>query len=272
MKRYHDVRNLKSGCGSSKGFTLIELLVVVAIIAVLISILLPALSQVKEDARKTICGSNLHQVGVGYMMYAMDNSNKGMSMTDNWGTHGYYLPGRPWTACGYFATYLYFAAADGTRSWLGHLFPKYLQEGKIFYCPSHIAKLTGDSDANYYPLMLEYMKKGGEGVISTDDQKYLRISYMSRDAEDGKGGAIILDQNPDWAIVADAFGGFCAELADHRNTHKSGHNILYADGSSKYRKHYSNTSDPVYMCCDFTIGISSADAVRSAWQRMSLGR
>ncbi len=51
-------------------FTLIELLVVVAIIAVLVALLLPAISKTREIARRTICASNLRMIGVGYMSYA----------------------------------------------------------------------------------------------------------------------------------------------------------------------------------------------------------
>ena len=55
-----------------RAFTLVELLVVVAIIALLVSILLPSLARAREQARKGVCLSNLHQCGVGFSQYAVD--------------------------------------------------------------------------------------------------------------------------------------------------------------------------------------------------------
>lgn len=58
-----------------RSFTLIELLVVVAIIALLISILIPALSKARENGRRAVCMSNLHHIALAFQQYFHDNDD-----------------------------------------------------------------------------------------------------------------------------------------------------------------------------------------------------
>ena len=69
-----NAKNLK--IAGATGFTLVELLVVISIIAMLMSILMPALGRAREAARRVVCLSNLRQLTLAWNMYAMDNDDK----------------------------------------------------------------------------------------------------------------------------------------------------------------------------------------------------
>ena len=72
MNTLNDRRTDLHGCPGKRAFTLIELLVVIAIIAILASMLLPALSSSKERARRVADGGNLHQMTLCALVYAGD--------------------------------------------------------------------------------------------------------------------------------------------------------------------------------------------------------
>lgn len=119
-----------------KKFTLIELLVVIAIIAVLASMLLPALQSARAQARGTSCSGNMKQIAMVYIFYADDNHS--------------YLPCRDNLAGGFTPN----GEAVSAKNWLDGVVQYYLnrqeaskQAVEVLRCPDENA--TDDITTNY---------------------------------------------------------------------------------------------------------------------------
>ena len=76
--------------GKRLAFTLIELLVVIAIIALLMAILMPALSYVRKQARSGACQSNLRQLCLAMNLYALDHDDRTMPFSHQPGMYWFH--------------------------------------------------------------------------------------------------------------------------------------------------------------------------------------
>jgi len=185
-----------------RGFSLIELLVVTAIIAMLASMLLPALAKAREVARKAKCISNLRQIGMALHMYAEDNGeyfphvHQGPTYTDT--------------------------AMTSSQEWWEFLEPYSNGIYDYMKCPSDPHRDEAGIESYIFNGMFAFGKKIGQVKMTSE-----RIIVSERADE---GGALTHQGYPAWKTHAEW------RSSTKENRHGDGSNYLFVDGHVKWHR------------------------------------
>jgi prepilin-type N-terminal cleavage/methylation domain-containing protein/prepilin-type processing-associated H-X9-DG protein len=194
-----------------RGFTLVELLVVIGIIAVLIGILLPALTKARESAKRTACLSNLRQVHLAFALYA-GNYKDQVPL-------GYRAGNKQFNSM----IYSFTTQKIVLFGWLYN--ERLMREPRVFYCPSeNDPRSQLETAANPWPP-------------GADPAKHTYAGYGCRPE-------IELPDEPDAALLAGKmpklskfrskaiFADLTAAVARVDTRHVKGVNVLYGDGGA----------------------------------------
>lgn len=265
------------------GFTLIELLVVIAIIAILASLLLPALAKAKTKAQGIKCLSNLKQLQLAWHFYAGDNDDR---LTSS----GYLKPVEP-TA--WVNGWLDFnpATTDNTntaqlRDPTQSKFAPYIQAVEVYRCPADLStvKIKGIihprvrsmsmTQAIGWPYMSN--KPGGwlaPGSYNEQQTRYKVYQKMSDIVTPGPASLyVLLDEHPD-SINA---GGFANQMVENEaqariidfpaSYHNGAAGISFADGHAEIRKWVDpRTRAPVKYDGKLTLNVASPNNRDVIW-------
>jgi prepilin-type N-terminal cleavage/methylation domain-containing protein len=237
-----------------KGFTLIELLVVISIIAMLLAILMPALSKVKKIAQRVVCATNLKGLGTAQTVYSQDYEDEyavqGGRATQAWerGTWGFQNAALNWNNQAQSKTigaslYLLVREADVSP--------------KSFVCPSGDESEydgTNDNDLD----IIELWDFGNEDLAegSGFPDEHVSYAYQMPYAPDGGRGQHTADgtKNASFAVMADKNPYLDPKISDSKTapTPTNWQDLVY-----RMENHFDGTPPP-YSESDFQIKVANA--------------
>lgn len=224
---------------SIAGFTLIELLIVIGIIAVLIAVLLPVLSRVREQAKGTVCRSNLQQIGVAFNLYLTEHKGYGKPslVTNPPGFNNTYAPsvdadGEPAVVYWPFSARgdQYFSLKNG---WL----TPYYKNPNLAVCPS----LTADALQllSTEPIAYGYSANGALGVNGTSAPNRVKVRNPAETMAWSDGIAVGLAGNLFRILAAGKPSG--NKFPTFHGRHLKKGNVLWYDGHVSAEKPYVHT-------------------------------
>lgn len=208
------------------GFTLLELLTVVGVVVLLVSMLLPSLRAARQKAKKTVCLSNLRQVGLAIRAYAHDYND-----TIPFGPEGLPIMGHNfYTATGNVTSLL--SLLDGRPVGLGLLLNGYLSEQpKVLFCPGADQPSEADrqlANVGHRQAQSDYYYRHASAALLSGkpDAFYIRLSDLGKNRNGRRIRALVMDVQFLVHPSLEAFGVFT------RTSHlRKTVNLLYADGT-----------------------------------------
>ncbi len=259
----------KSAAARTRSFTLIELLVVIAIIAILAALLLPAVQQAREGARRVQCRNNLHQMGLALLNYEGSHKTFPSSSTSQ-------IDFGVWTSN---------ATAYHLHSWASMLLP-FLDQGtlynqinfnlsaldpanspvaaqvlSVYRCPSFVGPAFSPSPlygrlSPYYALR-NYVAMGASTIgnlyLQPDGVFYARSCTRIADITDGSSRTIFLveTREPSAAVWID---GGTAAVASRRYLESNAPTYAGPENSLNYQPYFVANGNGI----DCQFGPSSA--------------